>query len=1130
MIMRPSIVLLLVAAAALTASVGYAQSSGDIRGTLFDSAGAVMPDCPIIVKNQDTNQIRRATTTDAGVYAVPNLVPGTYTVTAEKSGFQTAARKDITVQVGQVVRVDFTLQVGQVAEQIEVAGNAQMVDTSTTAVGTMIGNKQILELPLNGRDPLQLVGLSPNVTVQLGAQTQGSQFQGGTRVAESISVSGERLEFNYYTMDGVANQDVNYNSYIVRPSIEALLEFKVLTGVFPAEYGREPTQILMATRSGTNAYHATAFEFLRNSALDAKIWNQVGTKNPFRRNDYGFTLAGPILKDKLFFLSNFEVLRDRTTQQLIGSVPTPAMRNGDMTAQKNVIYDPLTRVFGKDPAGNPLALSATPFPGNSVPSARFNKVTQRMMPYILLPNQPTTAFVNNLITQAKVPTNTDQFTQRVDWTMNDKVTWFGRYSFDYDFLGEGRLTPSSAGGVTTDTWQAVLGNTYVLGPSAVNEFRVAANYFHNLLAGPYANKENVGKQFGIPGLPDISPAAWGVPSLSFTGFSGYSESDPFITFNTNIMATDNVSLTRGAHTLKFGSEIRRDRYNQGGNLRAHGTFSFDGTGTMIPGGSTATSGFGFADFLIGNVKEADRTANMGNGMFRGTSFAVYAQDDWKISRKLSLSVGLRYENVQPWHDKYCGFANAMVTTYGVGPKGIGLLPNAAPPVLVRPCDKGSFYDGVPFRYAAGVQTSVDSSLMGGKSLVRHNWLDFAPRIGLVWNPFGDTSVRIAAGRVYAQDIGNPVYDMARNLTGTDIFQTNPQLVNNYMDDPWANEAPSGSCPGWSGTCLVGSAMYADQINRTTPYVHVWTLNIQQPLARDLVLELHYGGSEGHFLQRLNNINQPVLRTSLNDARTLAQRQPWPAYGRFNYLDGMVNSNYNALSAKVTRRMSHGLNLLAAFTWSHSLDDGSGPRTAYSQLPKNTYDVHDQNYAVSNFDQQKRFVASAVYQLPVGKGQKFLNHGGVVDAALGGWQLGSIVTLMDGFPVTQAGSGDSDSLNQNANSCNATGISPFLPHPTPQRFWDIAAFNCADPALYYSVGNVGMNTLRSPGTRQWDFSAAKTFKITERHNVQFRFESFNMSNHPNWNTPSSSTFTPQTYGVITSAKTMRQLQFALKYSF
>jgi hypothetical protein len=325
-------------------------------------------------------------------------------------------------------------------------------------------------------------------------------------------------------------------------------------------------------------------------------------------------------------------------------------------------------------------------------------------------------------------------------------------------------------------------------------------------------------------------------------------------------------------------------------------------------------------------------------------------------------------------------------------------------------------------------------------------------------------------------------------------------------------------------------MYADQYARRTPYVHVVNFNIQQPLARDLVLEVGYGGSEGHFLQRLNNINQPVLRTSLTDARSIAQRQPWSAYGRFNYDDGMVNSNYNGFSAKVTRRLSNGLTLLSAFTWSHSLDDGSGPRTAYAQLPKDTYNVHSENYAVSNFDQSRRFVASAVYQLPVGKGQMFLNHGGVVDKILGGWQHGSIVTLMDGFPVTQAGSGDSDSLNQNSNSADATGISPFLPNPTPQRFWNIAAFNASDPTLYYRVGTIGMNTLRSPGTRQWDFSGSKTFKITEHHGLQFRFESFNFSNHPNWNTPSSSTLTPQTFGIITSARTMRQMQLALKYSF
>jgi hypothetical protein len=993
----------------------------------------------------------------------------------------------------------------------------------------MIENKDILELPLNGRDPLQLVSLSPSVTVQPGAQGQVGSLQGGSRANESIAVSGERNEFNYYTIDGVANQDVNFNSYIVRPSVEALLEFKVQTGVFPAEYGRQPSQILMATRSGTNQYHATLFEFLRNSALDAKIWNQVGAKNPFRRNNYGFTLAGPILRNRLFFLSNFESLRDRTTSQQIGSVPTPAMRSGDMTGQPHVVYDPLTRVFGKDSAGNPLALSATPFPGNIVPGNRFNKVTQALLQWEPLPNQPVSGFVNNYINQAFTPTNTDQFTQRIDWNQNDKMNWFGRYSFDNDFVASGTLFPLESGGVTTDAWQGVLGNTYVLGPSAVNQFRFAVNHFTNLLVGHFAFQEDVAKQLGIPGLPDLAPSTWGIPSFSFTGFSGWSEADPAVTYDTVVQATDNFSLTKGSHTLKFGAEIRRDRYNQSGNQRAHGSFNFDGTATIIPGGSISTSGFGFADFLIGNVKEADRTANIADAMFRATSVYGFAQDDWKVSRRLTLSLGVRYENTEPWHDKYCGFANAMLSSYGVGPNGNGLLPNAAPPVLVRPCDKGSFYDGVPFRYAAGVVTSVDSSLLGGKALVQHDWLDFAPRLGIAWNPFGDTSVRIGMGRFYAQDTGNPVYDMARNLTGTDLFIGDPQLVNNYMDNPWANEAGSSSCPGWSGTCLVGSAMYADQYTRRTPYVHIASFDIQQPLARDLVLEVGYVGSEGHFLQRLNNINQPVLRTSRSDARTIAQRQPWPAYGRFNYDDGMVNSNYNGFSAKVTRRLSHGLTLLAAFTWSHSLDDGSAVRAA-ATLPKDTYNVHSENYGSSAFDLNRHFVTSAVYQLPFGKGKALLNRSGVADAVAGGWQLGTILTFMDGLPITASGSGDSDSLNQNSNACNATGTSPFLPHPTPQVFWNINAFNCSDPALYYSAGNIGLNTLRTPGTRQWDFSASKTFRITERQGVQFRFESFNFPNHPNWNAPSSSALTPQSFGIITSAKTMRQLQFALKYSF
>ena len=739
--------------------------------------------------------------------------------------------------------------------------------------------------------------------------------------------------------------------------------------------------------------------------------------------------------------------------------------------------------------------------------------------------------MNNYINQAAEPTNTDQFTQRIDFSQNAKMNWFGRYSFDNGFLGAATLYPQEAGGVTTNTWQAVIGNTYIVGPSAVNELRFAVNHFQNLLVGHFAYKQDVGGALGIPGLPDVGAEAWGVPSVSITGYSGYSESDPAVTLDTVLQATDNFSLTRGAHTLKFGVEIRRDRYNQSGNQRAHGSFIFDGDATDNPGAAANLSGYALADFLIGNVEEADRTENVADAMDRATSVYVYAQDDWKVSRKVSLSFGLRYETMQPWHDKYCGFANAYVTTYGVGPNGIGLLPNAAPPVLDRPCGSGSFYAGVPFQYAAGVQTSVSTSLMGGTAMVQHDWLDFAPRLGFAWNPRGNTTLRAAAGRMFAQDTGNPVYDMARNLTGTDLFIHNQQLVNSYMDSPWANEAASTSCGGYAGTCLVGSAMYADQYTRRTPYVDEWTVDFQQPVARDLLLEIGYIGSEGHFLQRLTNLNQPVLRTGLNDARTIAQRQPWPAYGRFNYDNGIVNSSYNGFSAKLTRRLTNGLTMLAGFTWSHSLDDGSEIRsTGPTTLPANTYNLKAENYGSSEFDQRKRFVASAVYQLPVGKGQMFLNHGGLLDGVIGGWQLGSIITVMDGMPTTVAEIGDLASLNQNGNYPNATGISPFPSRATPQKFWNIAAFDTTNPDLYYTIGNTGINTLLTPHTRNWDFSAIKNFRFRERHNVQFRFESFNLSNHPNWKTPSTNPLVPSSFGVITAANPMRQLQFALKYSF
>src|SRR6266853_905034 len=345
----------------------FAQNFGEITGTVADSSGAVIAGAAVSVTNTATNQVRRTTTNDTGAYSAPFLVPGTYDIRVENTGFKMATRRSVDLQVGAVDRIDFSLQVGEVSEQVEVAGGAPLLATETVALGTVIENRRIVDLPLNGRNYLQLVALSPNVTVE-GGGGGGAFAQGGARSQTSISIAGQRLEFNRYTLDGVENTDPNFNSYITQPSIDAVQEFKVQSGVYSAEFGRGSSQINVTTKSGSNQYHATMFEFLRNSAMDARQWLQTtGQKNPFRRNQYGFTLGGPVQipklfngRDRLFFMSNFEKLQHRKTTEVSTSVAPVAMRNGDFSAAGSPIFDPLSRAFN----ATGVAVSATQFPDN----------------------------------------------------------------------------------------------------------------------------------------------------------------------------------------------------------------------------------------------------------------------------------------------------------------------------------------------------------------------------------------------------------------------------------------------------------------------------------------------------------------------------------------------------------------------------------------------------------------------------------------------------------------------------------------------------------------------------------------------------------------------------------------------
>src|SRR5713226_7926230 len=422
----------------LTIGIASAQTFGEITGEVKDQSGAVAPNATVTVTNTGTNASRTTNTNEAGIYSFPALVPGPYQIKVEAPGFQPVVRSNIELQVQQTARIDFTLTVGQATQTIEVSGAVQLLTTENATVGTVIEEKRITEMPLNGRDFLQLVALSPNVTFGFQAPNQAVGRQGGTRATENIAISGMRGTWNNYTLDGVANTDVNFNLYIQLPSVDALQEFKVQTGIYPAEFGREASQINVSTKSGTNTFHGTVFEFLRNSVLDAKPYDFIGTspvKAPFRWNQYGFTLGGPVRipklfngKDRLFFMSNFEGFKSRTTRVATATTLTPAMRHGDFSSFATPLYDPLTRVTGANGV-----TTATVFPGNQIKPERFDPISLKFMEFWPLPNLNTPTVSNNLQTAQKTTIDKNQFNQRIDFNESSNSQWFGRYSWTDEF-------------------------------------------------------------------------------------------------------------------------------------------------------------------------------------------------------------------------------------------------------------------------------------------------------------------------------------------------------------------------------------------------------------------------------------------------------------------------------------------------------------------------------------------------------------------------------------------------------------------------------------------------------------------------------------------------------------------------
>ncbi|MBL8290600.1 MAG: carboxypeptidase regulatory-like domain-containing protein [Bryobacterales bacterium] len=1082
-------------------SVATAQAPvGEITGSTVDPSGAVVAGAQITITNPATNQVRTVQTNDAGVFSVPALLPGVYSIRAEKPGFSVQVRNDVNLNVGQALVLNFTLQVGNVSEVVEVTGGAPVLETESTSVGTVIENKRIVELPLNGRNYLQLASLIPGATTNGPASSQGQQRMGGARNQFALNVAGQRVHFNHYSLDGMENTDPNFNTYLFLPSIDALQEFKVESGLFSAEYGRAIAQVNVSTKSGTNDFHGVAFAFVRNSYFDAR--NFFATVNPpFKRNQFGGTFSGPVRlpkvfdgRNRMFFMFNYEGLRERRALTQTNTLPDARFRSGNFGFLNRAIRDPL----------NP----GQTFPNGLIPESRISPISRRVLnDFFPLPNQTGSGalgITNNYLNDESRRTDGDQFTLRSDFNVNSNNMIFFRFSQTKEPQYIPFAIKDQGNDVDILGQQGVLGFTRVIDATKVNEFKFGMNYFNSRNIQQRAFERNVVGELGLQGISQ-DPLFWGIPVFQITGFANVGECNdcPFVNWNTTFQFSDNFSWNVGKHTVRFGGEFRRLRYNQIGAVVPRGRFTWNGQ----------YSGEPMADMLLGLMSGTEGQVGAPIANFRQNYMALFVQDTWKVNSKLTVNAGLRWEYESPYADKHDAIVNVDFA-----------WDNSREPVFVR-AGTGDLNQGNPqFPAPPGWQLVRDGRFGRGAGVPDRN--DFGPRAGIAYQINSKTVLRAGGGMYFVRDIGNAVFDIVRNIPFT-IRQaetadtTRPNLT-------WNRLFTSTGAP---------SFLLINQYGERTSYVTQWQSSVQRELTRNMSLEVTYMGSAGIKLRRLTSYNNPEPAPGNPNLN-----RPFPKFnGSFQNMNAPSHSSYHSLQARLQHRFANGFTLLGSYAYAKSIDNGSGIRTTDGDAltPSDNYNLRAER-GLSAFDFRQRLTASFLYELPFGRGRKVGISNPVANFLLGGWQFGGIVTFQDGFPATAfCGPGNIQNGGGYCKPDAVSGVSAKLPESqqSVSRFFNTDAFvdrvgvapGAAQPVFRY--GTAGRNTIIGPGITSLDMSVNKFFRLKENsHTLEFRGEFFNLPNHPVFQQPGTTVRTP-TYGVISGTRLdSRQIQLALKYSF